>query len=268
MKIQNYLASSNKGELTFCLDYLHEGQNNKNAIILVGGFSESLIDLDYYMTKLSKYLFDQGDDVFQVDLYAHGDSTGTAESITITKLKNSIVDVIEHAVNNGFSSVVIISRGIMGTLMCDFFDDNPLVTKMISINPWYYPPVKSKELYDLVNKSIIPFAVLLQGYCQGIEELPQEIKDTINVYSELGLFNQTISKEFFEDIMRYDYSNFERCKKAVFFETDNKKASIMSWKTNMGYRTNQDFDYISLVLDAIWHFRTYEIIYKCLKGET
>lgn len=38
MKLQNYLASSNEGELTFCLDYLQEGQNNKNAIILVSGF--------------------------------------------------------------------------------------------------------------------------------------------------------------------------------------------------------------------------------------
>ena len=237
MKLQNYLASSNEGELTFCLDYLQEGQNNKNAIILVSGFSESLIDLDYYMTKLSKYLFHQGKDIFQVDLYAHGDSTGKAESITITKLKNSIVDAIDHAANNGFSSVVIISRGIIGTLICDFFEDNPLVSKMISINPWYYPPVKSKELYDLVNENIIPF------------------------------FNQAVSEEFFKDILRYDYSNFKRSKKAVFFETDNEKTGIVPWKTDMGYRTKMDFDYISLVLDAIWHFRTYETINECLKGE-
>ena len=219
------------------------------------------------MTKLSKYLFHQGKDIFQVDLYAHGDSTGKAESITITKLKNSIVDAIDHAANNGFSSVVIISRGIIGTLICDFFEDNPLVSKMISINPWYYPPVKSKELYDLVNENIIPFSALLQGYCQGLEELPKEIKDTINVYSELGLFNQAVSEEFFEDILRYDYSNFKRSKKAVFFETDNEKTGIVPWKTDMGYRTKMDFDYISLVLDAIWHFRTYETINECLKGE-
>lgn len=67
--------------------------------------------------------------------------------------------------------------------------------------------------------------------------------------------------------MRYDYSNFKRSKKAVFFETDNEKTGIVPWKTDMGYRTKMDFDYISLVLDAIWHFRTYETINECLKGE-
>lgn len=267
MIFQNYLASSNKGEMTFCLDYIQEEQNSNNAIIVVSGFSEPLIDLDYYMTKMSKYLFKLGNNVFQVDLYAHGDSTGESESITISKLKSSIVDVVDHAANNGFSSVVIISRGIIGTLMCDFFEEHPLVSKIISINPWYYPPVKSKALHDQILEKNISFQGLLQGYCKGLEELPQEIKDTINVYSELGLFNQRISEDFFKELLCYDYASFEKSQKAVFFETDNEKIGIVPWSTGLGYRILLDYDYISLVPDAMWHFRTYETINECLKGE-
>lgn len=267
MKLQTYLASSNKGELTFCLDSLQEGQNDMTAVVLVSGFSEPLCDMDYYFSKMAKYLYQQGNSVFQMDLFAHGDSTGKSEDITISKLMNSIMDVIEHAMSNGFSSIIIVSRGIMGTLISDYFASNSLVTKIIVVNPWYYSPAKSKELRKAIDNNSISFQLLLNGYCHGLEDLPQQIKDVINVYSELGVFNQAVSKEFIFGLLNFDYSNFEKVDKAVFLETNTDKSDVSIWKPEMGYRDSLDFDYISLVYNAIWHYNTYKTINKSIKGE-
>ncbi|MEY8330339.1 hypothetical protein AALB81_13600 [Lachnospiraceae bacterium 48-33] len=267
MKLQNYLVSKNEGELTFCLDYIQENCCKSSAVIVISGLSEHLVDLDYYMAKLSKYLYDKGYDVFQVDLYAHGDSTGESENISLEKLKNSILDVVSHIKDNGFTSAVIISRGIVGTLVVAFFDDNPLISKIISINPWYYSPVISRKLCNLIKKKKIKFTDVLRGYCNGLLGLPQDIEKIINVYSELGVFNNMVSEEFLYELLLYDYTIFENSKKAIFFETNQEKTGIIRWEIDQGYRLDDDFDHISLVSNAMWHFSTYETINECLKDE-
>ncbi len=97
--------------------------------------------------------------------------------------------------------------------------------------------------------------------------LPQDIEKIINVYSELGVFNNMVSEEFLYELLLYDYTIFENSKKAIFFETNQEKTGIIRWEIDQGYRLDDDFDHISLVSNAMWHFSTYETINECLKDE-
>lgn len=265
MKNQTFLASINEGELTFCLDYLKEGKDDKTAIMLISGFSEPSCDMDYYMSKMAKYLFQQGNNVFQMDLFAHGDSTGNSEDITISRLMNSITDVINHIICNGFSSIILVSRGLMATLISDRFAECQIIKKIIAINPWYFPPDKSKEICKAIDNNYISFSKIKQGYCKELEELPQYMKDIINVYSELGVFNQNISQDFLRELLNFDYLKFEKAEKTFYFETNIEKNDIIPWQVCGGYRESVDYDSISLVNDAMWHYKTYKIINDNIK---
>lgn len=262
---QTFLASINEGEITFCLDYLKERKDDKTAIVLISGFSEPLCDMDYYMSKMAKYLYQQGNNVFQMDLFAHGDSTGNSEDITISKLMNSITDVINHIICNEFSSIILVSRGLMATLISDRFAEYDIIEKIIGVNPWYFPPDKSKEICKAIDNNCISFSTIQQGYCKELEELPQDMKDIINVYSELGVFNQNISQYFLRELLNFDYSKFEKVEKALYFETNKEKNDIAPWQVEEGYRKNLDYDAISLVNDAMWHYKTYKTINDSIK---
>lgn len=267
MILQNFIKCDNNN--LFSLEYFHDNRSKKDPILVISGFSEPMQDHEYFMSKLSRNLYRNNNYVMQLDLYGHGDSSGSVSDISLEIIKNNISKAIEHiqTIEGTDKSIIIISRSLMSTILADIFNNDFRVKYIIGINPYYPDPVKAKLLCTYIRDNIIEYNTLIQGYCKNMYNLEMGIQESINQLSELGLFQgQYVSKEFVIDILLKDYTIALSSKQNTFIVGNNENYEISNWSTDYGYRNSCEVGEISLCEDPLWQYNAIEKIIKIING--
>jgi pimeloyl-ACP methyl ester carboxylesterase len=87
--------------------------------ILLAGFSHSMSDMDYFMSRLARQLSASGLLVAQVDPRGHGDSPGRFSDVTLDSMREDIRSIVRHHIERHTRPVIGIGRGLAATLLAE-----------------------------------------------------------------------------------------------------------------------------------------------------
>lgn len=262
--IQNWLFCH--GERLFLLEYIQSDKNyvaDKPLILLISGFGESICDSDYFMCKLARYLYSHDFEVVQAEMYGHGDSSGTLESLSMNKIEESLFSVLQYMKDMYGKEPLVISRGVIGTLISGLLSQR-LIHRNICINP-YYPQVSICHLLsDQLKIGVITPEQLDRGRDVHFHA-NDEVKVLVSILAESGvLCGRNVSISFVYELLAFDlYAALQNCH---CLQTDPDKTSIENWCVSDGYRMALDCDMISLVEDPLWQFRAFNTLLAILNG--
>lgn len=256
MMMQTWIDSA-LGRL-FVLDYGHVQPQCKAPVLILSGFGEATCDKECFMSKLARYLQKQLFRVFQADIYGHGESSGNLEDVSVEKILCSVNSFISYIFRVCGTWPMVISRGIIGTILIDKLDDS---SQQLCLNPYYPDPRIARGLSQLIQNKQISFNTLLEGYCKDIN-VESPYSGLIMILSESGLFHQhNMSREFVTEILHMVPATFSN---HTCLEMNEDKTGVKSWSPDEGYRLSEDFDCISLKEDAIWQYAAIRSITQIL----
>ena len=94
------------------------------SVLLLPGFSLPMCDMDYFMSRLARYLCGCGFCVLQMDIRGHGDSKGVLEDVTLDTVREDIAAGISFLSGRFGNGVIIVSRGLFAAVACEFMLDS------------------------------------------------------------------------------------------------------------------------------------------------
>lgn len=132
------------------------GNKSQVAVLLIAGFSQPMCDIDYFMSRLARFLSSRGIHAFQLDPYGAGDSSGLLEEITCSTLTNSLLMGIHYIKKQGFSTVFCISRGLPAYIFSEISRSLSCNISVIGLNPYIGSPhldsaLLTEEYYELFD---------------------------------------------------------------------------------------------------------------------
>ena len=156
--------------------------NKDNVILLIHGFNSH--KLGKSLVPVNEALVNSGVLTFRIDLYAHGDSSGNFEELTVTKSIQSVVDSIKYLKSLGFKKIGLIGSsfgGLSGIFATEKFNDLSflILRSAVSINQGEIICNSFKiDLADWLLYSLMELAKLLkmQNIVKEISKLRYRIK--------------------------------------------------------------------------------------------
>ena len=107
----------------------------KGAVLLIPGFSQSMCDIDYFMTKLANMLNDQGYATMQIDICGHGDSYGDLAVLNCETVKKNIASAYEYLKEwCNRKPIIGVARGLYANILC-VNNLSSMFNYIIGINP-------------------------------------------------------------------------------------------------------------------------------------
>lgn len=89
-------------------------------VVLLPGFSHSMCDADYMMSKLARRLSERHFAVTQVDLRGHGDSPFPFHAVNLSVLREDIETLISYYQDDYCERLFFIGRGLTATLLAAY----------------------------------------------------------------------------------------------------------------------------------------------------
>lgn len=171
----------------------------KGGVLLLSGFSQSLCDSDYFMSKLARRLINQNYFVLQLDPIGHGDSGGNLEDVTITTLRSSVKTGIEYIKRQLDGPIFCVGRGLSATIINDSCISKKVVG-VACIDPYCIEGSYVRKLWsDITNKAYEITDLCSQG------ENKEQKKAFFNALGaeNSNLYGQIISGQLIMDLMDY-----------------------------------------------------------------
>ncbi len=202
----------------------YNGQNYRRVIFLLQGFSYSMCDKDYFMTRLANRLCNDIDMIFQFDVSGHGDSFFDLGEVSLEQIVNDITQIIKYLSGKG-KEIVVIGRGLLTSLAYKSLADNDfsLVKYIISYNPYFIENRIVKDFYkkNLNNRSNLVGEMI-------------DYKMLIHILHSLGteydnICGSKLNKVFWKQLSEYDvllYYNKLNAKKILLFPKDDWNYSL------------------------------------------
>lgn len=162
----------------------------KPVMILCHGFNTSKDS--YTNVRLEKILSEQGISTFRFDFFAHGESEGTLEEITISEAIDDVLNAVRFLKELGYSKIGLVGSSFGG------------MASVIAAS-------KTDDLLILALKSPV------SGHLGKL--VAQEAKQQIKTWKEKGFIYYTSSEE---RKIKLDYSFFEDAEKANGYEAAQK----------------------------------------------
>ncbi|MBS3084115.1 prolyl oligopeptidase family serine peptidase [Candidatus Pacearchaeota archaeon] len=159
--------------------------NKDNVILLIHGFNSH--KLGKSLVPVNEALVNSGVLTFRIDLYAHGDSSGNFEELTVTKSIQSVVDSIKYLKSLGFKKIGLIGSsfgGLSGIFATEKFNDLSflILRSAVSINQGEIICNSFKiDLADWKNKGFAEFE------SQGINKLNYTFYEDAQKYNAYNI---------------------------------------------------------------------------------
>jgi len=176
------------------------------GVILMAGFSLSMCDVDYFMSKLARHLAKNGSLVLQIDPYGHGDSEGNLEDVTVDTLRRDINTAIEYVRSQGIDKLYCAGRGLNATLMAEYVNTSK-VNGVAGIAPYCLNADQVLNIWHKTKCGIYDCADIIAG--RDYRNATDFEEDKLSFFYALGvrirnLHGQKISAKIFEGLMRYE----------------------------------------------------------------
>ena len=250
---------NNKNKRIFYIGYIqnHKAKEiNIPPILCISGFREPICDIDYYMGKLSRFLYDKGCTVYQVDLYAHGESSGEIRNITIEKIIASFHAMCQKVFNDIGKYPIVIARGVIGSLLAQFSN----VKTMICINP-FFPDI------NLSNDSICEILKLIKEKSNTKNKIQfynnPAMDNILPILQENQLIDDEVPLEFILNILNTSYN---RLSEFICLRTSNDRKGLEHWNVCDGFRMSTVLADISIHEDARWQINSHNTIFDIVKN--
>jgi pimeloyl-ACP methyl ester carboxylesterase len=149
MLCQNWIVKGSSRVLT--VNHWPDVPIPMGVVILLPGFSHSMCDMDYFMSRLARQLCSRGFFVVQADLRGHGDGAGDFSDINFETLEEDIKTLVEHYKSGISDQVFCVGRGLMATLLAAFAKDAN-ITGIAGIGPYCMEPSTAQAVSARMEK--------------------------------------------------------------------------------------------------------------------
>lgn len=182
--------------------------------VLISGFSQSMCDTDYFMSRLARRLVSEGIYVLQVDPRGHGDSPGNLEDVTLDMLRADIRSAFTYAAEqwntrrdtHRVSRLMGVGRGLTATLMAEVSLDLEL-DGIVGIYPYCLDPAAVKDLSQKIRPGIIDTADILTGkdfsYFTDFDHDWMAFFDALGSGFLYNLIGQKVSTGILQELINY-----------------------------------------------------------------
>jgi pimeloyl-ACP methyl ester carboxylesterase len=248
-------------------------QGRNQCVLLLPGFSLSMCDVDYFMSRLARYLCRQGFHVLQMDPRGHGDSGGCLEEVTLDSLRNDISEGIDFLSSSLSKSVYIVSRGFHATLSSEFVK-NGKALGVVGIGPYCLSNTIAQSLWSgLDTKECYTGMDLIPG--SEYRTLADFDQDKLAFFNALGarlrnILGQEISAQLLHEIIKYDPSETFRSTKEKtcwYFHADEAENNIVQWTFTPSSPSIDLQEYASNAFrrDPVWQFNIMNAVDRWLE---
>lgn len=185
----------------FCVTRSPSNKIIKGAVLLIPGFGESKCDIDYFMSNIAKDLVQNSFYVLQIDLYGHGDSEGSFDTLDSNIIIDNIRSALDYLKKNLSVPIYIVTRGFYNELI---YDNNILneIEGVVCISPiklFLSEFNKITYLFSNIKGNIIELPLCFDKKIEQ-EELK---KFLIMLGAEPGnMWGQKISTKFINQILQ------------------------------------------------------------------
>jgi hypothetical protein len=247
MTLQKWIVSNSKR--LFATVHLPEQKTN-NGILLLSGFSHSVCDIDYFMSRLANILVKNNNYIIQVDPYGIGDSDGKLENVTFDTLKQDVKTSVDYLCNMKFKNIFCISRGIMSLIVDNVVYENNYKCKLIHICPTdiIYCKKLHGTIQNLCNDECFDIAIL------DDDSKKKSIMDFMNSLGakDSNVLGQKVNlKALLESTLKsmYYINPFENnCVKTYFGKTESGENDYLP--RNFQWQNNVIIDITQYILET------------------
>lgn len=250
-----------QGQLFGVVHRPNDTNSKRVGVILMAGFSLSMCDVDYFMSKLARQLVKQGCLILQVDPYGHGDSEGNLEDVTMETLYQNIQAAIAFIRAQNMDLVFGVGRGISATLMAEFVSSSELDGSM-GITPYYLDPKTVKNIWGQMESGIYDCTDIISG--RDYRNVTDFEIDKLAFFYALGarmrnLHGQRISTRIFKDLINYEARDALQLSQQntywIFYdETGEKELYMRQWnpQAEESYLSLEAYQVNAFPRDPLW----------------
>lgn len=237
------------------------------CVLLISGFSLSMCDMDYFMSRLARYLCQNGFYVLQLDPRGHGDSKGNLEEVSLDTYKEDMWEGISFLSSNLKKDVYIISRGLGATLAAEFVNDNK-AKGIVGIGPYFLSNDISESIWKGLEK---------KEYYEGIELLPGQDFRTLTDFDirKVAFFNaigvrirnilgQVVSANLMTELVYFNYRAFmevDKDKSIWLFHSDEIENGVQQIELteNLPITDLDIYTYHAFKREPIWQLEVMKV---------
>lgn len=265
MAIQCWIES--KGKSLAAISHWPDCNEVRAGAVVVAGFSQSMCDIDYFMSKLARRLTRQGMFVVQIDPRGHGDSRGDLAEVSLQTLREDIKCGIDYATHFVGDNVFGIGRGLSATILAEYIHEK-VVRAVAGVSPYCLDIVDVKKIWQKTEQGIYEFADLIPG--EDYAELSDFDIEKVGLIEALGaliynLHGQKISTNILKELSNYDskkpfQSDFR--KGLWLFPNNSAESPFIEWvSTNeKPYRSSEQYVNNSFIRHPTWQYKIIEYI--------
>ena len=228
-------------------------------MLAISGFSLSMCDVDYFMSRLARRLCQLGFPVLQLDPRGHGDSGGNLEDVTLSQLRGDLTEGLRFLRNRYGENVYIAGRGLSASISADLVYQG-VAEGAVGVCPYCLQGSVVRDLWGELDRKSYTGIELVPG--KEYRTLDDFDKRKVAFFGALGarlrnLLGQKISSQFLRELMEFDPLRAmvkSENKTCWLFYDDESENHIKRWEAAKqdSYIDLQEYALRPFLRDPIW----------------